>query len=597
MVILSRFLALLCSVALFYCHQAASQNHNILDVDFMQSMTDGNPKGEKLLTRDPKRSHYLQIFKENYEAKKPSKMPYSKEPLIPKVMHQIWDGDIPPLYQNYLDECKKLHPNWEFKLWGDKEVEELGLMYKDLYDKMRSYVVKADVLRYEILYRFGGVYRDMDVKCLKSTDDLNHMYDFYASLESFTHRFAAINIGNIGSKPNNPIFKNVLDAINKAMDDSLSSWDNDLEYVDAISPHLFAFPFTFNPFTDELIRHMTLSDKSIAFPTSYYLPILYNRDRMTRSKKFGLFDLDVKSHFSNFKPETLMWHNEFKGEIRAGDFLEANGRQLLEGQQKILKTMPVLEQKKFNTYHYFYQKNPPSTIGWNKTPSTMSGNKKSKIPQIIHFVVFSDNELAKLQEHLPNWRMLNANFDISIWSQSRIVETFPELKPFLQDQLGRDASLQDARLYVALKILEKFGGSYADFKAIPHMPIFELHNKYNFYAGLRPLTSGKTVTLSSRLIGSDQNNPIILRVLSRINPDNLGQNLSQDLSQNVSQIDEILALEVYKNIYLYGKNIVLPAMYFEPLDLDSYSFFDKIYRFLRFIPNTYFHPNEYSIIE
>jgi len=552
---------------------ASARNNNILDVDFMQSMTDGNPEGEKLLTADPQRSHYLKIFQKNYDTKKPSKMPYSEDLLIPKIMHHVWigGGDMPPLYQNYLDECKKMHPDWEFKIWDDKGVEKLGLIYKDLYDKMRGYVVKADVLRYEVLYRFGGVYRDMDVKCLRPIDDLNHLYDFYASLDVPFHGYAAINNGSIGSKPNHPILKNILDSINRDIDSNLYAWDNDSRYKNDVWPYSFAYPFTFNPFSDEFVKQISLNDKSIALPTSYYFSVLYHDAEIIKSKKLGFLDFNVKMHFSDFKPEALMWHNTFKGEIRASGFLEANGREGWKDIKKTLKTMSPLEQKKFNTYKAVYENNAPNRASWSK---------KSKIPQIINFVVFSNDELKKLQEHLPTWQMLNFNFELKIWDQSKIIENFPDLKKLFQSSLD-----ENMRFYVGLKILEKFGGSYADFKAIAHMPIFEFHNKYNFYAGLRPLKKNKIITLSSKLIGANQNNPIISIVLSKINSDNL------------SQLDEVLAFEVYKNIFLYGKNIVMPAMYFESLDSETYSFSDKIADFKRFVPNMNLHPNEYSIIE
>jgi hypothetical protein len=412
----------------------------------------------------------------------------------------------------------------------------------------------------------------MDIKCLKPIDDLNYMYDLYASLDGpFTLKYASINIGLIGSRPNNPIFKNVLDSINQDIDGKFDAWDNDLKYQKDIVPHLFAFLFTYNPFSDELAKIINVNDKSIALPTSYFMPILYSQFDLMKSRKLGFLDFDVNVHFSSFKPETLMWHNAFKGEIRAAKFSKANGREGSRLVRKILKTLPPLEQKKYNTYQAVYENNAPDKLAWSK---------KSKIPQVINFVVFSDNELKRLQDHLPTWRMLNGNFDLKIWDQSTIIDNFPELKQFFQSQLD-----QNMRFYIGLKILAKFGGSYADFEAIPHMPIFELHNKYNFYAGLKPLKKGKNVILSSKLIGAGQNNPIISIILSKINLNNL------------NQIDQVSAFEVYKNIYLYGKNVVMPAMYFESLDTENYSLLYKVYNFIRNYSNSFHHLNEYSIVE
>ena len=39
-------------------------------------------------------------------------------------------------------------------------------------DPARNLAERADVLRYEILRRHGGVYVDVDVECLRPLDDL-----------------------------------------------------------------------------------------------------------------------------------------------------------------------------------------------------------------------------------------------------------------------------------------------------------------------------------------------------------------------------------------------------------------------------------------
>ncbi len=41
---------------------------------------------------------------------------------------------------------------------------------------------KSDLLRYELLYQFGGVYIDIDVVLLQPLDILNHTYEFYTGL-------------------------------------------------------------------------------------------------------------------------------------------------------------------------------------------------------------------------------------------------------------------------------------------------------------------------------------------------------------------------------------------------------------------------------
>jgi mannosyltransferase OCH1-like enzyme len=64
-------------------------------------------------------------------------------------------------------------------LWTDEDFADGWLDNQDLFDKAEQYApghavgqFRSDVARYEILYRFGGVYADCDVEPLKPFDDL-----------------------------------------------------------------------------------------------------------------------------------------------------------------------------------------------------------------------------------------------------------------------------------------------------------------------------------------------------------------------------------------------------------------------------------------
>jgi mannosyltransferase OCH1-like enzyme len=65
-----------------------------------------------------------------------------------------------------------MHPNWGYRLWGD---DDFGwLANQDLYDAAPELVVdhkvgqlRANLARYEILHRFGGVWLDADIQPLK----------------------------------------------------------------------------------------------------------------------------------------------------------------------------------------------------------------------------------------------------------------------------------------------------------------------------------------------------------------------------------------------------------------------------------------------
>ena len=47
-----------------------------------------------------------------------------------------------------------------------------GLRNRDAYLAAPNFGQKADILRYELLERYGGVYVDVDMECLQSLDPL-----------------------------------------------------------------------------------------------------------------------------------------------------------------------------------------------------------------------------------------------------------------------------------------------------------------------------------------------------------------------------------------------------------------------------------------
>jgi inositol phosphorylceramide mannosyltransferase catalytic subunit len=85
--------------------------------------------------------------------------------MIPKIIHQIWLGPNkkPDIWMDSwkINYCQK-YPDWEYKLWTEKEILELNLRNKIHYDNETFYNAKSDIARYEILYQYGGVFIDAD---------------------------------------------------------------------------------------------------------------------------------------------------------------------------------------------------------------------------------------------------------------------------------------------------------------------------------------------------------------------------------------------------------------------------------------------------
>ena len=104
---------------------------------------------------------------------------------IPKIIHQIWLGPkpLPVQHQNYRESWLKHNPTWDYKLWREEDLLNFAFINKKAFNLATNYGEKSDILRYEILYKFGGLYADDDFECLSSFDQLHNTYTFYAGLE------------------------------------------------------------------------------------------------------------------------------------------------------------------------------------------------------------------------------------------------------------------------------------------------------------------------------------------------------------------------------------------------------------------------------
>lgn len=100
---------------------------------------------------------------------------------IPKILHFIWVGPnpIPKHIANYVYRWRDMYPDWEILLWNDNNLPPM--MNQEIYDKVDTYAGKSDVLRYELLNRYGGVYVDMDYYPLKDITPLIEDVDFFCN--------------------------------------------------------------------------------------------------------------------------------------------------------------------------------------------------------------------------------------------------------------------------------------------------------------------------------------------------------------------------------------------------------------------------------
>jgi len=105
----------------------------------------------------------------------PDGKPLDDRPLL----HVVWIGSsLPSIVQNCIASWERLNPQWHLCLWTDHR----GWINQAQIDRMTEWNGKADIIRYEILWVWGGVVVDADSEAVKPLDD----GDFRMCLEGKT---------------------------------------------------------------------------------------------------------------------------------------------------------------------------------------------------------------------------------------------------------------------------------------------------------------------------------------------------------------------------------------------------------------------------
>lgn len=221
---------------------------------------------------DRARSHeFMYFLRSLYKKNNLRRLTSQKKPLIPKKIHQIWVGknEPPAIFKWCQASIKKYHPDWEYKLWRDEDIERLHLVNRKFYDSAQNYGERSDIARYEILYQLGGVYLDVDFESIRALDILHYTYDFYAGMVPLSCQSFIAN-GVIGSRPGHPILKYCIDTIHQ-------SWRSS----DTLKR---TGPFHFQ----EAFWHVGkyYSGPIIAFPASYFFPLTHEEALRNPTRRF-----------------------------------------------------------------------------------------------------------------------------------------------------------------------------------------------------------------------------------------------------------------------------------------------------------------------
>ncbi|MGI8804182.1 MAG: glycosyltransferase family 32 protein [Thermoleophilaceae bacterium] len=112
---------------------------------------------------------------------------------------------MPERFESYGESWRRHHPDWEMRLWTDSNLPHLR--FPDAVERGRNPGERSDLVRYEVLVHFGGVYVDTDMESLRSIEAL------IAEADAFAGAVRAGKLGNaiLGCAPGHPAFGRLLE--------------------------------------------------------------------------------------------------------------------------------------------------------------------------------------------------------------------------------------------------------------------------------------------------------------------------------------------------------------------------------------------------
>ncbi|MCR4798926.1 MAG: glycosyl transferase [Bacteroidales bacterium] len=117
--------------------------------------------------------------------------------MIPKIVHYCWlsKDPIPKELQFYMQTWKEKLFDYEFILWNFERFDKKTSVWVEEAFNSKKYAFAADYIRLYALYKYGGIYLDMDVEVLKPFDDFLSLSTMLCFEKSEDNRLEVATLG------------------------------------------------------------------------------------------------------------------------------------------------------------------------------------------------------------------------------------------------------------------------------------------------------------------------------------------------------------------------------------------------------------------
>lgn len=131
---------------------------------------------------------------------------------IPKTIHIVWIGDETKRPDAWIATWRALNPTYEVRVWGNDAVRAENWLLGDQINAWAGREINgaADIIRWEILFRYGGLAFDADSACVKPLEDWLIQPSCFAAWEHEILRPGLIAAGALGFVPDHFLIGHIL---------------------------------------------------------------------------------------------------------------------------------------------------------------------------------------------------------------------------------------------------------------------------------------------------------------------------------------------------------------------------------------------------
>ena len=205
---------------------------------------------------------------------------------VPQLIHFCWFGNNlkPRLAKRCIKSWRNFFPGYQIIEWNEKnyDIQSAPLYVRQAYDA-KKWAFVSDYVRFDIIYKVGGVYFDTDVEVVKSMTDLLQRCGYIGCEDDGgENSIIRLNPGiGMAFEPSNKICREILDSFTQ---DKFVMNNGEYNYktIDSRATEVFLKHGMKN------VEGIQMIDGVCVYPKEYFAPLdrstgIMNKTNQTRS--------------------------------------------------------------------------------------------------------------------------------------------------------------------------------------------------------------------------------------------------------------------------------------------------------------------------